>query len=201
MNVAGLFTPGRRFLSRFTYGTWPSLPKPHAANLRGTRPWTTPSRKGREINVTIRELCPGWRRYSMRFITKGLRQLEDLGFIRRDKCMALQDQNNHVPRIRFTERVKKNEDRALENGRTEGPADRLGGGPSRPERERGATTPGARRGYREFAAGMNRTWVAAGTEPGLGGMVWKKIEGAVNVEPNEHCRADSGPTTTTYARS
>jgi DNA-binding MarR family transcriptional regulator len=84
MNIGRIVLSGERLFSRVPLGMLAELPK---AARRVYEALHYLRRKGREIDVSVGELCE-LTQVKRRCVTKGLEQLEDLGIILRDKCMA-----------------------------------------------------------------------------------------------------------------
>jgi hypothetical protein len=179
MNVMNAIRAGESFFTRYALGDAVNLPK---AARRVFEALHYLRRKGREIDVTIGQLCEqcGVKR---RCITKGLRQLELAGLILRDKCMAF-GRRIITFLVRYAGESKR---KTKAQPRAPNPGDPN----AEPVPVAAVLEPSAqdsdpdRRGTaRKICEGMR----LLGRRPELTGddrkLCWKKIEGAIHHEPD-----------------
>jgi DNA-binding MarR family transcriptional regulator len=184
MNVMHAIRAGESFFTRYALGDAVDLPK---AARRVFEALHYLRRKGREINVTIAELCEqcGVKR---RCITKGLAQLEAAGKIRRDKCMAF-GRRTITFLVKFageSKREAKPRPGAPNRGDPNADPVPIGEALAVPTQDADPDRPGT---ARKICEGMR----LLGWRPVLTGddkkMAWQKIVGAIHHQPDHSVRA------------
>jgi hypothetical protein len=178
MNVGRIVLSGETLFSRVPLGRLVDMPKAARRVYEALhyQRWLA-KKKGTEIDVTIGQLCEtcGVKR---RCVTKGLEQLEKLGIILRDKCMAF---GRRIIRflVTFAGENRKGKARASKsNGADE---------KSNPDTAQTAPDPAGRDTAEALCSGMRLLgWRPELSEPGK--VSWQKIDGNVQVAPSDSVR-------------